>query len=153
MLSIPYIRQTASGKYTFVSIRFRCIVDHDHKGHGKYMTLPGDRPRMFNTSALLGAESEVGISEGELDAITASLCGIPTVGIPGATSWQPHFVQPFEGYETVFIFADGDEPGMKFATTVAKTLPNSKIIPCPDGMDVNSLVLRDGKRALTDRIK
>lgn len=117
------------------------------------MTVAGDRPRLFNTRALLRPSAEVAITEGELDAITAqALCGINTVGVPGAQAWQPHFREPFLGYREVFILADGDEAGMLFANTVAKTLPNAKVIPSPPGEDVNSLVVKYGREALIERI-
>lgn len=115
--------------------------------------MSGDRPRMFHTLPLQQDLPFVAITEGEIDAITANLVGIPAVGIPGATSWQPHFREPFLGYRTVYILADGDAPGMKFAEAIAKTLPNSKIIPMPEKQDVNSVYLSDGPQFLKDKIK
>lgn len=153
-LAIPYLRWSREYGWAVVSIRFRCIEDHNCKvlKHGKYMTLAGDRPRLFNTFALLKQSPVIAITEGEIDAITADICGIPAVGVPGAQSWQEYFKEPFFGYRDVFVFADGDEPGMEFATTVAKTLPNAKIIPMPEGEDVNSLVINQGRKALMERI-
>jgi len=151
-LAIPYLRWSQEFGWTVVSIRYRCIEDHDHKGHGKYMTQPGDRPRLFNTKALLEPSPVIAITEGELDAVTGQLCGIPTVGVPGAQSWQPHFREPFLGYRRVFIFADGDDPGRKFAGSIAKTLPNATVIQMPDGEDVNSIVVGQGVDALTGRL-
>ncbi|QAY02988.1 DNA primase [Mycobacterium phage Gemma] len=151
-LAIPYLRWSQEHGWAVVSIRYRCIEDHDHRGHGKYMTQAGDRPRLYNTLALLRQSPIIAITEGEIDAITAQVCGIPTVGVPGAQAWQQHFREPFLGYREVFILADGDEPGMQFANTVAKTLPNSKVIPMPPGEDVNSLVIKQTKRALLERI-
>jgi len=90
---------------------------------------------------------------GNCDAITAQEhCGIPTVGVPGATNWKSHFREPFMGYREVFILADGDEPGLGFANTVAKTLPNAKVIPMDRGFDVNSTVLQRGPQYLRDRL-
>lgn len=152
MLAVPYLRWSQDHGWAVVSIRFRCIEDHDHKGHGKYMTEAGDRPRLFNTLALLRDSPSVVITEGEIDAITAQVCGVPAVGVPGAQAWQPWFREPFLGYESVFVIADGDDAGMKFARSVAKTLPNAKVIPCPPGEDVNSLVTTRGKGALLDRL-
>ncbi|WP_459957321.1 toprim domain-containing protein [Nocardia sp. IFM 10818] len=151
-LAIPYLRWSSDQRLSVVSIRFRCIQDHDHKGHGKYMTVAGDRPRLYNTKALLEHSPVVAITEGEIDAITSQVCGIPTVGVPGAEAWQPHFREPFLGYRDVFVLADGDEAGHRFANTVAKSLPNAKVIPCPPGEDVNSLVMSQGKAALLERI-
>ncbi|WP_373686632.1 toprim domain-containing protein [Nocardia terpenica] len=151
-LAIPYLRWSREHGWAVVSIRFRCIQDHEHKGHGKYMTTAGDRPRLYNTTALLEQSPIIAITEGEIDAITSQVCGVPTVGVPGAEAWQPHFREPFLGYRDVFVLADGDEAGHRFANTVAKSLPNAKVIPCPPGEDVNSLVMSKGKSALLERI-
>ena len=154
MLAIPYIRQAPGGKWSVVSMRFRCVTpDCEHSNHGKYMSVPGDTPRIFNTMALIKSDDKIAICEGEIDAITANVCGIPAIGIAGVESWKPHFREPFLGYDVVYILADGDEPGMKFASKVTKTLPNAKILPSRQGEDVNSEVLKYGKRALLERIK
>ena len=147
-MAIPYLRWSADKEWSVVSIRFRRVDD----GKPKYLTLPGDRPRLFNTMALIKDTASIAITEGELDAITATVCGIPAVGVPGAQNWQPHFREPFLGYRNVYVLADGDDAGMAFATQVASSLPNGKIIPMPQGEDVNSLVVLKGKEALMERI-
>ena len=147
-MAIPYLRWSADKEWAVVSIRFRRLDE----GKPKYMTLAGDRPRLYNTMALLKDTANIAITEGEIDAITASVCGIPAVGVPGAQNWQPWFREPFLGYRNVYVLADGDDAGMQFATQVASTLPNSKIIPMPAGEDVNSLVVAKGKDALMERI-
>ncbi|QLF84626.1 DNA primase [Mycobacterium phage Gail] len=147
-LAIPYMRWSPWRGWSAASIRFRRLDD----GKPKYMTLPGDKPRLFNTNALTNYSRDMAITEGEIDAITAELAGIPTVGVPGAQMWKPHFRELFLGYRNVNILADGDEPGLEFAKQVAKTLPNARIIPMPDGEDVNSLVMSQGKDALLERI-
>ncbi|AST15211.1 DNA primase [Rhodococcus phage AppleCloud] len=152
-LAIPYLRWHPRRGWNVVSMRFRCIENHKHQGHGKYMTAPGDTPRLYNTPALLQPVPAVGITEGELDALTATLYGIPTVGVPGAQSWKPHFRGPFLGYREVFVFTDGDDAGRAFAETIGKSLPNARIIPCPEGEDVNSLVMSQGPQALHERIE
>lgn len=153
MLAIPYLRWSKEHGWAVVSLRFRCITDHDHRGHGKYMTQPGDRPRLFNTLDLMRNSPIVAITEGEIDAVTAHICGIPAVGVPGSTSWKPYFRELFQGYREVIVLADGDEAGHQFANTVCGELPNARSVPCPPGMDVNSYVLANGKQALLERIK
>ena len=147
-LAIPYLRWSADKEWAVVSIRFRRVDD----GKPKYLTLPGDRPRLFNTMALLKDTANIAITEGEIDAITATVCGIPAVGVPGSQNWQPHFREPFLGYRNVYVLADGDDAGMAFATQVASSLPNGKIIPMPAGEDVNSLVNGKGKDELLERL-
>ncbi|ASR86161.1 DNA primase [Mycobacterium phage BobSwaget] len=147
-LAIPYLRWSPWRNWSCASIRFRRLDG----GTPKYMTVAGDKPRLYNTHALTKYSRDMAITEGELDAITAELSGVPTVGVPGALMWKPHFRELFLGYRNVNILADGDDAGMEFAKSVAKTLPNARIIPMPDGEDVNSLVTSQGKDALLERI-
>lgn len=147
-LAIPYMRYSDWRGWSVASIRFRRLDG----GNPKYMTVAGDRPRLFNTAALNRYSRDIAICEGELDTISAELAGIAAVGLPGAAMWKPYFRELFLGYRNVNILADGDDPGMEFATSVAKTLPNARIIPMPDGLDVNDLVNTQGKEALLERI-
>lgn len=156
MLAIPYIRQSDNKEWSVVSMRFRCVTPGcEHPTHGKYMSEPGIPPRLFNTMALIQENDKIAICEGEIDTITAQACGVPAVGVAGVESWKDHFAEPFKGYETVYILADGDEPGMKFASKVAKTLPNAKILPSKPGHDVNSMFMTEGlgARFIKERIK
>ena len=153
MLAIPYMRWSPGSGWSVVSMRFRCVTPNcEHPNHGKYMSQPGDSPRLFNTLALLTNEDTIAICEGEIDAITATSLGVPAIGVAGVESWKDHFCSPFLGYETVHILADGDDAGIKFATKVAKQLPNAKILPSSPGEDVNSEFLKTGKDVLLERI-
>lgn len=152
-MAIPYLRRSQGNDWSVVSMRYRCIRDHECKGHGKYMSEAGDRSWLYNTVALLKRSPIIAITEGEIDAMTAQACGIPSVGVPGTQTWQPYFRELFLGYRDVFIFADGDQPGIDFANDIAKSLPNSKILPCPTGEDVNSLVNKQGPQALLGKLK
>lgn len=153
MLAIPYMRWSPGSGWSVVSMRFRCVEPGcEHPTHGKYMSTPGDSPRIFNTLAVHQNEDTISVCEGEIDAITATANGIPAVGIAGVESWKTHFRKLFRGYETVFILADGDEPGMKFANKLAKTLPNAKIIPSAPGEDVNSEIQNNGPDALKEKV-
>ncbi|MBD0689672.1 hypothetical protein BG452_06665 [Streptomyces sp. CBMA123] len=145
-LAIPYFRP-AGGIHQVASLRFRAIGNEDPK----YLSLPGDPTRMFNTKALITASPVVAICEGEIDAMTAELCGIPAVGIPGVGSWKPHFEPPFMGYESVLVLSDGDGPGRKFAEKLAGQLPNIKHIDMGDGLDVNSFYMKYGRDALREK--
>lgn len=148
-LVIPYLRRNAAGEWTTVSLRFRRIDG----GTPKYLTMPGDRPRLFNTVALTRRAIDMSICEGELDTVAAELAGVPAVGVPGTQVWKPYMRELFLGYRRVNILADGDDPGMEFARTVAGQLPNSRILQMPAGADVNQLVKDEGLQALWERVK
>lgn len=173
MLVIPYIRKSLTGTTTVVALRYRCIKsDCEHSRHGgKYLTMPGDPPRLYNPMAALDNYDRVAITEGELDAITASVSGIPAVGVPGVQSWKPTHLEGFRGFETVYVLADNDipkirpdcqqcpnkdckghNPGREFAERIAADLPNSKVCLMPLGQDVNDFVLANGRHALKERV-
>lgn len=145
-LSIPYL--TRAGVST---IRFRAIDG----SKPKYLSLPGDTPRLYNPEALFDTLPYICICEGELDAITMhAACGIPAVGIPGASAWRDYFAPAFNGYTQVFIAADTDDDGagMKFAEKVSKAIRNALITPMPDGHDVNSYFLAAGAAGVRERL-
>lgn len=152
-LAIPYLRRFRD-EWSVVTMRFRCSrIGCPCEDHAKYLSTPGDDIWIYNTPVLLKETPTIGITEGELDAVSASISGVPSVGIPGATSWQPYFAGLFAGYDTVHILADGDSAGMQFATTVARDLGNSKIIQSADGQDVNSEMVRNGREYVLQKVR
>jgi hypothetical protein len=74
-LAIPYI--TPAG---VVSIKFRSLS----AGGAKYIYHSGQKNHLYNTKAYFDAGIAIGISEGEMDAISATEhLGLPTLGVPG----------------------------------------------------------------------
>lgn len=138
-LCIPY--QTPSG---VVALRFRCIGLHDCKelAHAKYLDLPGQQSRLYNVQALQDAGSTIYVTEGELDAITATEVGYPAVGVAGATKWEPHWGRLLEDFEEVLVLADGDESGRKFGKLVRSSVESARVVHMPDGEDVNSFIMK-----------
>lgn len=150
-LSIPYARYPLAGGVKVLGMKFRTIQEHSGPGKGpaKYLPTPGFKPHLYNTRDAIENEDWLCICEGELDALTASVNGLPAVAAPGATTWQKAWNPIFLGYETVYVLADGDERGLEFAGVVADQLPNVKVIPMLEGEDVNSMVQNYG----IDKIK
>ncbi len=144
-LAIPYI--TPAG---VVDIRFRTIGPQEPK----YMGMPGVQTRLYNVNALLTAEEYIAVTEGEIDAITLNYkCGIPAIGVPGANSWKRHYSRLLQDFETVFIFADGDQPGSDFAKKIAQEVQGVTIVNMPEGHDVNSMYLQAGADWFADKVK
>lgn len=135
-LSIPYV--TKSG---VVDLRFRAL---NPAVEPKYMGMTGAETKMYNVLDVERAGDYIGVCEGEIDTLTLSgLVGIPCVGVPGANSWKKHYTRLLADFERVFIFADGDQSGKEFASSLARELPVT-IIQLPDGQDVNSMFVQDG---------
>lgn len=135
-LSIPYITKTG-----VVDLRFRSL---NPAVEPKYMGMTGAETKMYNVLDVENAGDFIGVCEGEIDTITLSHCvGIPCIGVPGANSWKKHYTRLLADFERVFVFADGDQPGKEFATSLARELPVT-IVQLPDGYDVNSMFVQSG---------
>ena len=135
-LSIPYVTKTG-----VVDLRFRSL---NPAVEPKYMGMTGAETKMYNVLDIERAGDFIGICEGEIDTLTlSSLVGIPCVGVPGANSWKKHYTRLLADFERVFVFADGDQPGKEFATSLARELPVT-VVQLPDGQDVNSMFVQDG---------
>ena len=144
-LSIPYLGTQGQ----VVSIRFRCMEQHDHREHrhGKYMTVSGDRPRLYGVADLMLGSRWVALTEGELDRIILKQLGIPAVvGVPGAQSWKRHHSRLLQGFEQVVIFGDPDEAGAEMVNTISKSLRQAVAVKLP--LDVNDTYLTYGPEAI-----
>jgi DNA primase len=139
-LVIPYL-----GRADAVSaLRFRSL----DQSEPKYLGLPGIELRLFKVRSLHEAGDTIHITEGELDAISLAVCGFHAVGVPGVTTWKKHHHRLFAGFTRVFIWGDGDGPGREFAQKLAREIEAAIVVPMPEGMDVNSLLVRDGPDVL-----
>ncbi len=126
-LSIPYITKTG-----VVDLRFRSLN-------------PAVEPKYM-------AGDFIGVCEGEIDTLTlSSMVGIPCVGVPGANSWKKHYTRLLADFERVFVFADGDQPGKEFATSLSRELPVT-IISMEDGEDVNSAYVKHGANYIREKM-
>jgi DNA primase len=148
-LVIPYMRYMY-GEWFTVGLKFRRI--NDDSGGAKYL---GDSsPKLYNTVDAIENDDEIAICEGELDALTASISGVPAVGVPGVDTWRREWTPIFHGYERVWTLSDGDKPGHDFADRLRKLIgpDRVRIVPMPDGLDVNSFVREYGPAALRELV-
>lgn len=148
-LSIPYLNQDGVP----LTIRFRCLQEHEHRsfGHGKYMSIPEDPARVFNIGAIHRAKDEIHVTEGELDAITLNMIGLPAIAIPGANGWRNHHRRMLAGFSRVWVWGDPDDAGAQFTQKVTRALRSAKGVRL-NGMDVNETYLKGGADALLSHI-
>lgn len=149
-LVIPYLDR--DGKPLMV--RFRCLQEHDHRayGHGKYMTLDGDIPRMFNVGAVHRAGDEIHICEGELDAVILSMLGLHAVAIPGAKLWFSRHRRMLAGFSRVWVWGDPDDAGAELTNKITRALRSAKGVRLKVG-DVTDTYLAGGPSAIFDLIQ
>lgn len=139
MFAIPYLTRRG-----VKAIRFRNLKDD---GGAKYGQAKGQPTRLYNPEALFGPHVEIGIAEGEIDAVAATEgLGLPTVGVPGATQWTAHqriWAPLFKDFERVFILRDGDQAGGDLADAITETLKlKARVIKMPDEQDVSSMLVQ-----------
>jgi DNA primase len=145
-LTIPYV--TPSG---VVDIRFRSLSNNEDP---KYMGVPGAKTTMFNAQVVLTAGSYICVTEGELDTVVLSVkTGHPSVGIPGVNNWRPYYGKILDDFETVIVLADGDNAGLEFGKRLSRELHNVNLLQMPEGHDVNSIIVQEGKEWIDERIR
>src|SRR5690349_12949800 len=134
-LAIPYM--TPAGP---VNMNFRCMQKHDCKdfSHQKYMTWEGLGANLYNVIALDEANASIAVAEGEIDALSSTLAGIPCVGISGAEKWKDHWKNVFEDFSRIYVWQEGDEAGKRFAKKISIEVGAIRV-QLPSGEDVNSI--------------
>lgn len=144
-LAIPYTTPTG-----VVDIRFRALGPQEPK----YLGLPGAKTRMFNTKSILTAVDRIAICEGEIDALTLTYkVGIPAVGVPGANAWKSHYKRLLQDFDTIYVFSDGDQAGQDFARHLARELNGIVNLTMPEGEDVNSMYLANGREYFLEKVR
>lgn len=142
-LAIPYLGLDRRP----VQIRFRCLRNHDHIGHGKYMTLEGDPARVYNVQSIVNADFDIHVTEGEIDALVLSMLGYPAVAIPGASGFQSHHRRMLAGFGRVYVWGDPDEAGAQFASKVTRMMGQAISVRLKHG-DVNETYVSEGEAAI-----
>jgi DNA primase len=151
-LAIPYL----GPKGNVYNLRFRCLAHEDCKAEGcdaKYISLPGYAARVFNVRAIKGGHTELHVTEGELDCITLSACGLASVGLPGVENMPRHFPRLVAGFSRVYLWADGDAAGRGLVRDFTKAVPWGEAVFMKDGDDVNSLYVRGGQEAIEAQLR
>jgi len=148
MVSIPYLTKTGC-----VGFKFRHADNHHQP---KYLIPPGQGLRMFNPLATLGPSPWIVVTEGELDCVIASQCGLPAIGVPGVQAWRKHHPRVLDGFERIIVLADNDEkedgsnPGHELARKIVDDMPQAEVAWLPRGSDVTDVFLSGGRGAVIE---
>lgn len=132
-----------------MNLRFRCLEPHDCHALGcpKYLSLPDAGTNLFGVLDLKRDSPHIVVCEGEIDAISWSLAGVPAVGIPGVDAWQKHFGRCLEDFDVVYSAGDGDKAGAKFNSLMAREV-KARPLRIPRGLDSNALYAQGGADGL-----
>lgn len=158
-LSIPYLTQAGVVNFTF-----RCIAGHKCSEHQIGTDLKTGKPvhcskylnpelptTLYNVGDLETTSQTIHVCEGELDALTLSTAGLPAIGAPGVSSWKPWHTICLADFAEVFVWADPDAAGRKFARFMEKEI-KARRVALPLGEDVNAIYVRSGAAGLHELI-
>jgi len=109
----------------------------------------GSEPCLYGLWRLekMSGKGYIVLVEGESDAQTLWLHGIPALGLPGANSWKEEWAQHLEGISKIFVFVEPDRGG----DAVLKRLTKSgirqrlKLVRLDGAKDPSELYLKDPK--------
>lgn len=137
MLCIPNICATGH----VVGVKFRSVREDATQKYDKPAGMPN---RLFNLAALNDARSGlIVLTEGELDALSMVVLGLPAVGVQGVKSWKSHHERVFEDFERVVFVRDADEAGGELAARLLRCdLPVSVVSPPAGCKDVNDALVQ-----------
>jgi len=150
-LALPYMDRL--GVYGW---KFRCVSHEDCKeaNCSRYRNPPGQQLGLFNVVALDSSADVLHVCEGELDAIVLStVFADPVVAVPGASLWHDHWPLHLAGFERVCVWPDGDKAGMEMGRRWQEKCRQVEIMQLPDGDDVNSVFLREGRKFFVELLE
>lgn len=117
----------------------------------RFLNTASANPIPYNADALFLAREAgdpIFICEGATDTLALAQAGRHVVGIVGTGGFKRAWLRDFIGLD-VFLAFDGDEAGRAAGKKVASLfveygLPSPKVLPIPDGMDINEFLHKEG---------
>lgn len=146
MLSIPYMTPAKC-----VGVKYRNLRPD---AEPRYTQPSGQETHLYNVLDVQKPSTRIVICEGEIDAMTVSMLGIPAVGVPGTHNWKGFYYRIFDGYKDIVVLTDNDvktdgsNPGQELARTIFRDLMGARNVVLPPGRDANSFFLEEGEEAL-----
>lgn len=119
----PFLERNEDGKEICVHRKYLRI---DRKnGKKDISTTKGTKRCLFGKTLISDNTSEIVITEGEIDSLSAMSMGIPAVSVPNGVSdfeWVDIDWDWLQRFEKIYVCMDMDEPGQAAAQEVCKRL-------------------------------
>lgn len=120
-LRIPYYGVDGFEK----AARFRLRQEKGEKGDGRFSWRRGSKALLYGLERIREAQEQgyVCLVEGESDRHTLCYHGIPSLGLPGASTWREEWAAALDRIACLYVFVESDDGG----DAVLKWLASSKI--------------------------
>lgn len=148
-LRIPYTDK----KSIAVATRFR----HALEGAARFSWKSGDKPQTYGQARLAEARAHnfIVLVEGESDAQTLWLNGVPGLGLPG-TGWTEKRDAPLlDGIETIYVVREPDQGGEAVMRWLSRSKIKSRvrIMSLHPHKDISALYLSAGTEAFAPALR
>jgi len=145
-------------------IKYLSLLRKD--GKKQVMCSKDSKKTLFGKQAIHDNDSQVVITEGEIDAMSFAEAGIPAVSVPFGAKWENESGSDpnsewisndwnfLERFEKIYLSMDMDESGQKAMKSISKRLGIDRclIIKLPQ-KDANETLCKNGLTALTEAHK
>jgi twinkle protein len=140
------------------------LVNIKYRGDNKEFKLhKGSELIFYNLDSITGKDYVI-ITEGEIDCMTVSQCGLTQViSVPNGAAkgkqqlkYLDNCISYFEKIQQIVLFVDNDEPGKMLQEELARRLGKERCLTViyPDGCkDANDVLLQHGKDIILEMIK
>lgn len=141
---IPYLNVDG----TECGTRFRCTMEKSEQGADqRFRWRQGDKAVFYGLHRLGRAREEgyVAIAEGESDAQTLWLHGIPAVGVPGAKNFRSEWASELDGIDRIYVVVEPDSGGEELWERIAASPLRERLyrVDLEGAKDVSELHLAD----------
>ncbi len=116
---IPYLDEQGRE----AAVRFRVELEKTAESDGRFRWRKKDKPIPYGLDRLAVAREKgyLVLVEGESDAHTLWLHGIPALGLPGASAWQEDWAEYLEGIALIFVVIEPDHGGEATRSWIARS--------------------------------
>ena len=151
---ITLLRFAPFGAYREAHPRLKYLSPYDHRPDEPYCAWQVESAHM--SSKMLG------ITEGEINALSLHMMGLPAIATAGAQGWRSAWASRLIGLDRVLLFADGDKAGQEWAQRITDDLAAlvgyyeaqqlCVHVRLPHKQDVNDLLQSGALRQLIDEV-
>lgn len=151
---ITLLRFAPFGAYREAHPRLKYLSPYDHRPEEPYCAWQVESAHM--------ADGMLGITEGEINALSLHMMGLPAIATAGAQGWRSSWAPRLLGLRRVLLFADGDKAGQEWAQRITDDLAAlvgyyeaqqlCVHVRLPHKQDINDLLQSGALRQLIDEV-
>jgi ribosomal protein L19 len=121
-VEIPYKDQSG----VVVSVQRRHKLEKNKAKDGRFSWRKGDKPIPYGLWLLPETKGRLVVVEGASDVHVLVYCGIPALGIPGASNFKPEMASTLLPFDDLVIIQEPGEAAEKFVSSITEALKKAE---------------------------